>query len=351
MAQPKKTAPYKYNQLEREFDQLRRKNRRRLVIAIILVMAAAAVLIQVLNQAKPSSETPTMASDGIASNEDHLLDDMLIEDDELSSEQTVGSGVLSASGGEASGAEAAASAMATRHVEKQPVVAPIQDDNPTPSISVNQKKLTEGKELNSAVEKSHTGKEAAKSPSTALSTSPKNQTIPPAASNQNNTKNNTSGNRSTTEVPIKKSDPVAPKNNDKTNSQQPEKNNKNTPTKLSPQDILNGKTTTPKNNNTKLTPQEILNGKTTSSSRSSVDTKKEISTQKVVIQVAALSSEAKANEVKKQLNQVGINAHFSKSDSGKMIRVRVGPYADRAQAQKALAIINQQGHQAIIVSQ
>ncbi|MBA4708605.1 SPOR domain-containing protein [Aquitalea aquatica] len=70
------------------------------------------------------------------------------------------------------------------------------------------------------------------------------------------------------------------------------------------------------------------------------------------IQLAALSDPAKADALKSKLAGLGIAAHFSKVETskGEVTRVRVGPFASRAEAEAALHKLSQAGVSGIIVN-
>ena len=73
---------------------------------------------------------------------------------------------------------------------------------------------------------------------------------------------------------------------------------------------------------------------------------------KSVIQLAALSDPAKADALKSKLSGLGVAAHFTKvqTSKGEVTRVRVGPFASRAEAEAALRKLSQAGVSGIIVS-
>ena len=77
-----------------------------------------------------------------------------------------------------------------------------------------------------------------------------------------------------------------------------------------------------------------------------------VGTGKSVIQLAALSDPAKADALKSKLSGLGVAAHFSKVETskGEVTRVRVGPFASRAEAEAALRKLSQAGVSGIIVS-
>ncbi|WP_293761925.1 SPOR domain-containing protein [uncultured Aquitalea sp.] len=73
---------------------------------------------------------------------------------------------------------------------------------------------------------------------------------------------------------------------------------------------------------------------------------------KPVIQLAALSDPAKADALKAKLSSIGVSAHFSKvqTSKGEVTRVRVGPFASRAEAEAALQKLSHAGVSGIIVN-
>jgi DedD protein len=73
---------------------------------------------------------------------------------------------------------------------------------------------------------------------------------------------------------------------------------------------------------------------------------------KVVIQLAALSDQTKADALKTRLNDLGVQARFSKvsTSKGDVTRVRVGPFANRQEADAVLKKLARSGVTGIIVS-
>ncbi len=69
------------------------------------------------------------------------------------------------------------------------------------------------------------------------------------------------------------------------------------------------------------------------------------SSNKFVVQVAALSSEEKAKELQDQLKAAGIQSYTQRisTSSGLRIRVRVGPFSDRDEADKMLGRVSKLG--------
>ncbi len=82
----------------------------------------------------------------------------------------------------------------------------------------------------------------------------------------------------------------------------------------------------------------ILEGKTVSSATPHASGK-------VVLQVAALASQDKVNELQKKLQAAGLKSYTQKvaTESGERIRVRVGPFANEAEAEKARAKLTKIG--------
>ncbi len=66
---------------------------------------------------------------------------------------------------------------------------------------------------------------------------------------------------------------------------------------------------------------------------------------KVVLQVAALASQDKVNELQKKLQAAGLKSYTQKvaTASGERIRVRIGPFANEAEAEKARAKLTKIG--------
>lgn len=66
---------------------------------------------------------------------------------------------------------------------------------------------------------------------------------------------------------------------------------------------------------------------------------------KIVLQVAALASQDKVNELQKKLHGAGLKSYTQKvaTESGERIRVRVGPFASETEAEKARATLSKLG--------
>lgn len=58
-----------------------------------------------------------------------------------------------------------------------------------------------------------------------------------------------------------------------------------------------------------------------------------------MVQVGAYAEEAKVREVRAKLEKAGLKTYTQQADTkeGKRTRVRMGPYTDKAEAEKALA--------------
>lgn len=73
---------------------------------------------------------------------------------------------------------------------------------------------------------------------------------------------------------------------------------------------------------------------------------------KVIVQVGAFADSARAQEVRRKLERAGLKTytHVAKTAQGERIRVRVGPFATRAEADKAAAKVKSLGLQAAILT-
>lgn len=69
--------------------------------------------------------------------------------------------------------------------------------------------------------------------------------------------------------------------------------------------------------------------------------------QRFVVQVAALASQEKVEELQARLRAAGVSAHTRKS--GELIRVQVGPFGSREEAEKARAKLGAQGFSGFLV--
>ena len=70
-----------------------------------------------------------------------------------------------------------------------------------------------------------------------------------------------------------------------------------------------------------------------------LDGKPPVATERIVVQVGAFSDAVRAREVRLTLERAGLKTytHVAETSEGKRIRVRVGPFATRAEADKAAA--------------
>jgi len=82
----------------------------------------------------------------------------------------------------------------------------------------------------------------------------------------------------------------------------------------------------------------ILEGKTAKPAVAAAE-----SGQKFVLQVAALSDQAKVSELRERLKQAGINSYTQKAPSGEVTRVRVGPFSSKEEAEKVRAKLQSMG--------
>lgn len=88
--------------------------------------------------------------------------------------------------------------------------------------------------------------------------------------------------------------------------------------------------------------QALLDGKTTTAA----------STARVVVQVGAFAEQARAQEVRNRLERAGLKTytHVAETPEGKRIRVRLGPYDSRADAEKAADKVKALGLPAAILT-
>lgn len=86
--------------------------------------------------------------------------------------------------------------------------------------------------------------------------------------------------------------------------------------------------------------QALLDGKTTPA------------TARVVVQVGAFAEQARAQEVRNKLERAGLKTytHVAETAEGKRIRVRLGPYDSRADAEKAASKVKALGLPAAILT-
>ncbi|MBM2883986.1 SPOR domain-containing protein [Chromobacterium phragmitis] len=96
-------------------------------------------------------------------------------------------------------------------------------------------------------------------------------------------------------------------------------------------------------------PAAILEGRFDPDARAA---KSEPAHGKSVIQLAALSDPAKVDALRGKLSAIGVTAHFSKvqTSKGEVTRVRVGPFANQAEAQQTLQKLAHAGINGIIIN-
>ncbi|MDN4058952.1 SPOR domain-containing protein [Massilia sp. YIM B02769] len=90
----------------------------------------------------------------------------------------------------------------------------------------------------------------------------------------------------------------------------------------------------------------LLEGKPAEKAEKPAADKPEAS-QRFVVQVAALASQEKVAELQARLRAAGVSAHTRKS--GELIRVQVGPFGSREEAEKARAKLSSQGFSGFLV--
>jgi DedD protein len=95
----------------------------------------------------------------------------------------------------------------------------------------------------------------------------------------------------------------------------------------------------------------ILQGKPLPSAAKSADKPGDKSGGKFVIQVAALATQEKIDELRSKLSSAGISSYTQKvaTQAGDRTRIRVGPFASRDEAEKARAKIVKLGLNATLV--
>jgi DedD protein len=91
--------------------------------------------------------------------------------------------------------------------------------------------------------------------------------------------------------------------------------------------------------------QAILQGKTPVATPSAVS-------ERVVVQVGAFADEARARETRQKLERAGLKTyvHVAQTAEGRRVRVRVGPFDNRADAEKAAARVKALGLPAAILT-
>jgi DedD protein len=88
--------------------------------------------------------------------------------------------------------------------------------------------------------------------------------------------------------------------------------------------------------------QAILQGKTPPAA----------ATERVVVQVGAYADEARARDTRQKLERAGLKTyvHVAQTAEGRRVRVRVGPFDNRADAEKAAARVKALGLPAAILT-
>jgi DedD protein len=97
----------------------------------------------------------------------------------------------------------------------------------------------------------------------------------------------------------------------------------------------------------------LLEGKTADkASDKAASDKADAASQRIVVQVGAFADVARAREARLKLERAGLKTytHVAETADGKRIRVRVGPYATKAEADKAAARVKALGLPAAILT-
>lgn len=73
---------------------------------------------------------------------------------------------------------------------------------------------------------------------------------------------------------------------------------------------------------------------------------------RLVVQVGAFAETARAQEVRQKIERAGLKTytHVAQTSQGKRIRVRLGPYSSRAEAEKAASRVKALGYPAAILT-
>lgn len=106
-------------------------------------------------------------------------------------------------------------------------------------------------------------------------------------------------------------------------------------------------------------PAAILEGRADAGSKATTDKTSNstaaaatsTSSKKIMIQLAALTDQSKIDSMKQKLNGLGVNASYSKvqTSKGEATRVRVGPFASKAEADTTMAKLSQAGLSGIVL--
>lgn len=101
-------------------------------------------------------------------------------------------------------------------------------------------------------------------------------------------------------------------------------------------------------------PAAILEGRADAGDKTGTQPGKPVadaSSKRVMIQLAALTDQGKIDTMKNKLGQLGLSASYSKvqTSKGEATRVRVGPFANRAEADATMARLTQAGLSGIVL--
>ena len=96
----------------------------------------------------------------------------------------------------------------------------------------------------------------------------------------------------------------------------------------------------------------LLEGKTADKAGDKTPDKADAASQRIVVQVGAFADAARARDARLKLERAGLKTytHVAETAEGKRIRVRVGPYATKAEADKAAARVMALGLPAAILT-
>lgn len=288
---------------QEEYEELKRQNRRRLVGASVMVAVAGGILAAVLHQ----NTKPQLSGDNVVVNtgvqpasEAAFMPLALPASDAAASESawTAASGVQAASG-----AAYPQTASASAKESIQPAVAVSTPPATPPKESVN--------------------------------TPPPKVIEKPVAHTQPGGSDNTSP-----AVPAK-AEP-APEAKPKPAAKRPPQTAHRQPNRA--REILEGKAA--KKAARHVDPEAILNGATTGAKHSAQAAAKRKPTRLSVIQVGAFTNAEKARAVQEDINGKGMQAFKStvKTDKGEVVRIRLGPYRTREDAEGALKRLQSIGY-------
>lgn len=133
----------------------------------------------------------------------------------------------------------------------------------------------------------------------------------------------------------------------------PKPESKPEPVKPEPAKPVAAKPEKPKAESKKPDPMAILEGREEAKTEDKPAAKPADAAQRFSVQLAALSDPSKVEALKAKLAGAGINARFSKvqTSKGEVTRVRMGPFASRAEADAALRRLAKAGVSGIVVPQ